>query len=86
MILILSFQFIVAMPWVEETKWNLSQKAWFEFLGFKNYQDDIIWHYLAPYVILFSLSVLLYRNFKKKAGFEKLELLVEDSSELTNQS
>ena len=51
-------------------KWKSILK-WFGFYT----TDDPIWLQLAPYVILFSLSVLLHRNFKQKMQFENMRLL-----------
>ena len=47
-----------------------------KWLGFYKYSNPI-WVELAPYVIMFSLSILLHRNFKHKMEIERMELLRE---------
>ena len=67
----LAFQFMVNSPGYDGSKIkekidNISDE-WITLLhvvGFKKYDDKAIWYQLAPYVILFSLSVLLNHEGK----------------------
>ena len=82
---ILIFQFMVNNPGYETStfkEWygNLSPE-WYNFLrwiGLEKY-DDPIWERIAPYVILFSLSILLHGTFKRKKLIDKGELVASSA-------
>lgn len=74
LLITITFQFVVNSPGHENSRlfkkydgMSDSMKLAFKWLGFYPYQDPI-WLELAPYVVLFSLSVLLNKNFKRKAA------------------
>ena len=77
------FQFLVQTPNFKESWiYTAFQKLpdiwtrWFKWAGFEKF-DDPIWVHLLPYVVFFSLSVLLLKNFRKKQEMENKQLLTE---------
>ena len=79
MILVI-YQFLVQTPnfedsWLYKTVEKLPDvwTKWVRWAGFEKF-DDPIWVHLLPYVVFFSLSVILLTNFRKKDEMENNKL------------
>ena len=78
---IIIYQFMVNSPGskgshLESIFDDLSEntKIIINWVGLKKY-DDPLWRHLSPYIILFSLAILLYKYFKRKINIEKMQLI-----------
>lgn len=58
--------------------------TWIKWLGFYKFDEPINLK-LLPYVIYFSLSVILYSNFKRKNSYEMREMLTDESFKQQNK-
>ena len=74
------FQFMVQSPGWENSRlhnffdnWPDWWETWIRWLGFYKYEDPLNLK-LLPYVIFFSLAVILQQNFKYKFTVERRQL------------
>ena len=80
LVLMVVFQFMVQSPGWENSRlhsffkrWPSWWQTWIKWLGFVKFDDPINLK-LLPYVILFSLAVILHVNFKNKDTIERRQL------------
>ena len=81
------YQFLINTPnfedsWIAKAIEKLDDIwiDWIKWAGFHKY-DGPIWYHLLPYVVFFSLSVLLLKNFRKKDQMENKILFTDKDLE-----
>ena len=84
LVVMVSFQFMVHTPDFKDSEikkffdsWPETLITWWHWLGFEKFDDPINLK-LLPYVIFFSLAVILSKNFAAKLKIEQSKLYTFD--------